>query len=139
MQAHLRRFNAASIVTIGLTLGGLISCSKQPTAPQLPLTGYVSGTITRPQGGHALTTVRVVAVRASCQTDTAAVSTLVGTLADSLGHYLQPVLADPAVSEACLRVIAADYLVPDDSVASAVVRLPMRIRPDTIRVDLTLP
>jgi hypothetical protein len=49
------------------------------------------------------------------------------------------VATNATISVACVRVIANDYLVPDDSVVSAVVHVPMRTPPDTVRVNLTLP
>ena len=72
---------------------------------------------------------------------TAAQNTLGGIplVTDSLGHYSQLILAEAPAREACVRIIANDYLQPDDSVVSAVVHVPLAPRSDTVRVDLILP
>jgi len=104
-----------------------------------PRLGYVVGTVTRATGAPALAAVGVAAVRDPCATDPQRISTILGLLTDSLGRYRHLVLAEAGVQEACLRVVAADYLLPDDSVVSPIVRLPMRLQPESVRVDLLLP
>ena len=117
----------------------VLGCDHQPTLPPVPLLGFVVGTVTRPTGAPALASVKSVAALDSC--GTVAKNTLGGIplTTDSLGRYVQLILAEPPVTEACVRIIANDYLVPDDSVVSAVVHVPLRARPDTVRVDLVLP
>ncbi|SRR6266566_129783 len=126
-----------SVVVI---LGALtVACGGQASEPSVPRLGYVIGTVTRATGAPALATVRVTAVRDPCATDPQRIATILGLLTDSLGRYRHLVLAEGGVQEACLRVVAADYLIPDDSVVSPIVRLPMRIQPESVRVDLLLP
>lgn len=116
-----------------------VGCDHAPTLPPVPLLGFVVGTVTRPTGAAALASVKSVAAVDSC--GTAAQHTLGGIplVTDSLGRYVQLILAEPPTTEACVRIIANDYLQPDDSVISAVVHVPLRVRPDTVRVNLTLP
>jgi len=121
-------------------LGALtVACGGQASEPSVPRLGYVVGTVTRATGAPALAAVRVAAVRDPCATDPQRIATILGLLTDSLGRYRHLVLAEAGVQEACLRVVAADYRIPDDSVVSPIVRLPMRAQPESVRVDLLLP
>jgi len=129
----MRRFAAVAAVLI------FFGCDHQLTLPPVPLLGFVVGTVTRPTGAPALASVKSVAAVDSC--GAAAQNTLGGIplVTDSLGRYVQLIMAEPPAGEACVRIIANDYLVPDDSVVSAVVHVPLAPRSDTVRVDLILP
>jgi len=116
----------------------LAACGTSPDGPATSRLGYVVGTVRKSGGGPALASVRIVPVHASCVTDSTAVEAVSGTT-DSLGRYRALLMATRTIGEFCVRVVAADYLVPSDSAVSGTTRVPIASRPDSARVDLVLP
>ncbi len=131
-----RRGRWVCCATVLLTCG----CGGTPApAPDLR-TGYVVGVVTRSSGAPARAAIQAEPRPADCGFAPGGVTAPLGTGTDpSTGRYRQPVFAVPGVSEACLTIVAGDLVNTGVTATAAGVRLPMRVPPESVTVNLTRP